>query len=91
MFYHVKLKIESLESIGSISFNDIGISGNIFYYCKGEYIPFDSVTYDSPISSVEPFESSEIGLTYQFQNSDYSEAENEVSVDIFASSTIKDI
>jgi len=81
---HIKLKIEEFSQIGSISFDDIDISGQVYYWCRGSYQLFDEVTLDGPITSTEPQPGSEIGITYSFENLTAINNETKLQFDIFA-------
>lgn len=81
---HIKLKIEDFTQIGSLSFDDIDITGQVYYWCRGGYQLFDEVILDGPITSVESQPGSEIGITYSFENLTAINNETKLQFDIFA-------
>lgn len=85
--FHVKVKIDDFSQIGTISFDSIDISGSVYYWCKGEYLLFDQVNLDDPITAVNSQEGSEIGITYTFENLSVNQSNTEMSVELFAEAT----
>ena len=81
--FRIKLDVADITQIGSISFDDISISGQVFYWCRGSYHVFDNVDFDDPISSTS---GNEVGITYTFENIKEIN-ESEVTVDIFAAAS----
>jgi hypothetical protein len=84
---HIKLKIEDFTQIGSLSFDDIDITGQVYYWCRGGYQLFDEVILDGPITSVKSQPGSEIGITYTFENINTNFNDTELTVDLFAEAT----
>lgn len=84
---HIKLKIEDFTQIGSLSFDDIDITGQVYFWCRGGYQLFDEVILDGPITSTEPQDGSEIGITYTFENVNTNFNDTELTVDLFAEAT----
>ena len=84
---HVKVKISDFSSIGSISFDDIDISGEVFYWCQGSYGLFDQTNLSEPITATNGTQGNTTGLIYTFENVTYSASTNKLSVDLFAQAT----
>lgn len=84
---HVKLKITDFSSIGSISFDDIDIAGEVFYWCQGAYGLFDETNLSEPIKAISGTQVNAIGIIYTFENPTYSALGNQFSVDLFAQAT----
>ncbi len=84
---HVKIKISDFTNIGSISFADIDISGEVFYWCQGEYGLFDETNLSEPITATSNSNGNAIGITYTFENSSYNSSTNKFSVDLYAKAT----
>lgn len=84
---HAKLKISDFTQIGTISFDDIDISGRVWYYCNGEFSLFEEVNLGSPIFGVNPNPESAVGITYTFENVDYNASSSQYSFEIYASAT----
>ena len=84
---HVKIKIADFSSIGSISFDDIDISGEVYYWCKGAYGLFDETNLSEPIRATSSTPGNAIGIKYTFENVSYSPTTNKLSVDLFAEAT----
>lgn len=83
---HVRMAVQDFSQLGSISFDDIDLSGQVFYWCDGEYKLFDQVISDDIVTAVESPPGQEIGITYTFENQ--SVIPNiRYKVDIFATAT----
>jgi len=82
---HVKVKIEDFSQIGTISFDNIDISGTVYYWCQGSYNLFDQVNLGTPIISVESIKP--IGLIYTFGNGHNINNNTQFKVDIMAEAT----
>ena len=80
---HVKISLQNINQIGSISFDDISVNGNVHYWCRGVYHLFDGVSLDEPIVSVEPQTGTEVSLTYTFENATSYSGET-FSIDVFS-------
>jgi len=85
--FRVKLLIADFTQIGNISFDDIDISGRVYYWCQESYELFDEVILDNPITSTESQPGSEIGITYTFENATDNFGGTEFSVELFAVAT----
>lgn len=84
---HLKLSIEDFNQIGSISFDDIDITGDVYYWCNGSYQLFDEVILDKPITNTNAKPNTEIGITYTLENPSTNSSETEFSVDVFVEAT----
>ncbi len=84
---HIKVKISDFTSMGSISFDDIDISGEVYYWCKGSYGLFNETNLSDPISATNGTQGNTTGLIYTFENVTYSASTNKLSVDLFAQAT----
>ena len=84
---HVKLRITDFTQIGSISFDDITVTGSVQYWCQGAFGAFDKVILDGPITSTTPPEGAGTGITYTFENLSVNSSNTELSVDLFAVAT----
>ncbi len=84
---HLKVKISDITSIGSISFDNIDISGEIFYWCQGSYNLFDETNLSKPITYTDGSPDKSIGITYTFENGIYNSSTNKFSVEVFAVAT----
>lgn len=85
--FRVKLQITDFTQIGNISFDDIDISGRVYYWCQGRYELFDEVILDEPISSTESQPGSAIGITYTFENASVNFDQTKFNVELFAQAT----
>src|SRR5690606_8492996 len=85
--FRVKLLIADFTQIGNISFDDVDISGRVYYWCRGAYELFDEVILDDPITNTESQPGSEIGITYTFENATTNFDETEFSIELFAQAT----
>jgi|GEM_PF-2042915 len=81
--FRIKINVADITQIGSISFDDISISGQVFYWCRGAYHVFDTVDFNDPISSTS---GNELGITYTFENIREIN-ESEMTVDIYAAAS----
>lgn len=81
---HVKVKISDFSSIGSISFDDIDISGEVFYWCQGSYGLFDETNLSEPITATNANPGSTVSLTYTFENVGSINNNTQYQFDIYA-------
>ena len=84
---HAKVKIKDFSQIGNISFDDIGIAGDVYYWCKGEYRLFDEVITDDEVTYTNAANGAGTGLTYTFGNPVLNGDNTEFSIDIFTEAT----
>ena len=84
---HVKIAISDFTQIGQISFDNIDISGRVWYYCDGEFYLFDEVNLGNPIFGVNPNPENATGITYTFENIGYNESSSQYNFDIYATAT----
>jgi hypothetical protein len=85
--FHVEVEITNFDILGDLSFDDFTISEDIFYYCNGNYVPFDNINLDNPINGTSAQQGSEIGIIYTFENGSAIENNSKYQVDIFAEAT----
>lgn len=84
---HVKIKISDFTSLGSLSFDDIDISGEVFYWCQGSYNLFDETNLSEPITAVNNNSGNAIGIKYTFENVLIDLSSNEMTIDLYAEAT----
>ena len=85
--FHVAVEITDFDVLGNLSFDDFTIEEDIFYYCNGNYLPFDNIVVDDPINGTTAQAGSEIGIIYTFENGVAIENNTKYQVEIFAEST----
>jgi len=85
--FHVAVDITNFDVLGDLSFDDFTIAEDIFYYCNGNYVPFDNIDVDDPINGTSAQIGSEIGIIYTFENGVAIENNTKYQVDIFAEAT----
>lgn len=82
---HLKVKIEDFALLANISFDDITVNSDIYYWCQGQYHLFDQVDVSGPIKAVNSI--NPIGITYTFENAQVSNNNTKLSVDLMATAT----
>ncbi len=91
-FLRVKLKIANFSNASKISFDNILMQGNCYYYCSGTFAPFKSIKTSKSIESITPPKELQIPITYTFENlkrESPSSGNNYLSFDVFAQATQK--
>lgn len=64
---HLKVKIEDFTQLANITFNDLTVSSEVYYWCQGQYHLFDQVGVSGPITATHPTSGNEVSLTYTLQ------------------------
>ena len=64
---HLKVKIEDYAQLANISFNDITVNSEVYFWCQGQYYLFDQVGISGPIIATHPTLGNEVSLTYSLQ------------------------
>lgn len=82
---HLKFKIEDFTQLANISFDDITVNSEVYYWCQGQYHLFDQVGISGPITSVSSV--NPIGITYAFENGQVTNNNTKFSFDIMATAT----
>lgn len=91
-FLSIKLKITNFSNASKISFDNILMQGNCYYYCNGTFAPFKSIKTSKSIESITPPKELQIPITYTFENlkvESVNSPNDYLSFDVFAQTAQK--
>jgi hypothetical protein len=84
---HIKVRISNPLQIAALKSDAFDISGNVQYFCEGQYLPFLRTFFINPLNREFPVSELQIGIHYNLDRF-YFDNNGLFTFDIFASSTL---